>query len=319
MTATIAAAAGHLLEAAEQFRVATIGAGDDALLAALRACETAARRHTVAADQVVGRTGLDGIALPPTLPATATLFAGGETSLRHTEVVASVLGTAAAGRLDPGTWAAAEVQLAEQATACTPAELHTWGTRLIEALDQDGPEPDERPDPEVNELRLVRHRDRSGGRLTGRFDDATMFDAIATVLDATAAPRTADETREPAERAAEALAEVCGFVLDHVPTSLVPGTVGRRPRLEDLEHRARSAMLDFGDGARRPADVEGLSRAAEHHRRGRRPPAQPGCAHPPSRAVTARRIPGCPAWSSTTCGRGRSATGRRPDASLGAG
>ncbi|MDQ4116838.1 MAG: HNH endonuclease [Actinomycetota bacterium] len=274
-----------------------------------------ARRHAVVAEQVVGRTGLDGTPLPPTLPATATVFAAGEISLRHAEVVAAVLGTRAGGRLDPDTWAAAEETLAEQATSYTPSELHTWGTRLIERLDQDGPEPDDRPDPEINELRLTRHRNRPGGKLTGRFDDAAMFDAIAAVVDAKAAPRSGDETREPAQRAAEALAEVCGFALEHGPTALVPDTGGRRPQLvvtiplEELERRARSAMLEFGgqlspeslrmlacdaavipvvlDGAGQPLDVgratrtvpDGLRRAVTARDGGC---AHPGCELPPS-------------------------------------
>lgn len=89
-----------------------------------------ARRHTIAAQQVIIRTGLDATVLPPVLPATATVFASGEISLRHTEVIASVLGSRAAQRLDPATWAGAEEKLAEQALDYTPAELHTWGTRL---------------------------------------------------------------------------------------------------------------------------------------------------------------------------------------------
>ncbi|MBP2371096.1 HNH endonuclease signature motif containing protein [Pseudonocardia parietis] len=276
-----------------------------------------ARRHTIAAQHVITRTGLDATVLPPVLPATATVFAGGEISLRHTEVIASVLGSRAAARLDPATWATAEEKLAEQALDHTPTELHTWGTQLIEALDQDGPEPDDNdgPEPQINELRLVRHRNRPGGKLTGRFDDAALFDAIATVLDAKSCPRSADETRTPAERAAEALAEVCGFALSHGPTSLVPDTGGRRPqlnvlvRLEDLEQRARAAMPDFGgqlspealrmlacdaavipivlDGAGQPLDVgratrtipDGLRRAVTARDQGC---AHPGCDRPPS-------------------------------------
>lgn len=354
----IAAAADRLLAAAEALRAATVGAGDDGLVAALVACEAAtrridhvavetlaaidrrgvftdrgyrsavpaladllrwerrqARRHAVAAEQVVDRVGLDGTACPPVLPATATVFAAGEIGLRHVEVVAAVLGTRTAERLDPGTWAGAEEALAEAATSYTPAELHTWGTRLVERLDQDGPEPDDRPDPDINELRLTRHRNRPGGRLNGRFDDAAMFDAIAAVLDTHAAPRTADETRDPAERAAEALAEVCGFALDRGPAALVPETGGRRPQLvvtvtlDELENRARSAMLEFGGalsaaslrmlacdaavvpvvlgGAGQPLDVgratrtvpDGMRRAVTARDGGC---AHPGCDRPPS-------------------------------------
>ena len=55
--------------------------------------------------------------------------------------------------------------------------------------------------------------------------------------------------RNAAQRQADALADVCGFVLDHGD---LPESGGRRPhlnvlvRLEDLENRCRSALLDFG-------------------------------------------------------------------------
>jgi hypothetical protein len=105
---------------------------------------------------------------------------------------------------------------------------------------------------------------------------------------------------------------VCGYVLDH---GEVPETGGRRPhlnvliRLEDLQARARSAVLDFGgtltpeslrmlacdaavvpivlNGAGQPLDVgrstrvvpDGLRRAVTARDRGR---AHPGCDRPPS-------------------------------------
>ncbi|MDN5918128.1 MAG: HNH endonuclease [Pseudonocardia sp.] len=274
-----------------------------------------ARRHVLAADNVVGRTALDGTVLPARLPATAEVFDAGRTSLRHVEVVAKVLGSRPAERLAPEVWAAAETELAAKATEYTPAELQVWGTELVDKLDQDGPAPDDRPEPEINELRLVRHRNRAGGKITGRFDDAAMFDAIATVIDAKSKPASADETREPAQRQAEALAEVCGFALEHGPSTLVPQTGGRRPQisviipLEDLENRARAAMLDFGgrtspetlrmlacdaavipivlNGEGQPLDVgratrtipDGLRRAVTARDRGC---AHPGCDRPPS-------------------------------------
>jgi 5-methylcytosine-specific restriction protein A len=120
---------------------------------------------------------------------------------------------------------------------------------LIEKLDEDGPEPDDRPPTPVNELHLLPHRGRPGGQLKGRFDDPALYDAIATLIDTMAAPRTKDDERSAAQRQAEALAEVCGYVLDHGD---VPDAGGRRPHLnviiglEELEGRARAAMLDFG-------------------------------------------------------------------------
>ena len=79
-----------------------------------------ARRRVVAAEQVTPRVGLDGAPLPARLPATATVFAAGATSLRHVETIARVLGSDAAGRLSPQQWAGAEEQLAAKADVYTP-------------------------------------------------------------------------------------------------------------------------------------------------------------------------------------------------------
>ncbi len=153
-----------------------------------------ARRRVAAAEQVCPRAGLDGTALPARLPATAEVFSAGHTSLRHVEVVSKVLGSAAAERLSPQVWAGAEAELAARAAEYTPAELLSWGAALVDGLDQDGPEPDDRPPPGVNELHLTR-RAEGGGALKGRIDDAAMFDAIATLIDAKARP-TAPRTTE---------------------------------------------------------------------------------------------------------------------------
>jgi hypothetical protein len=106
-----------------------------------------ARRHVTAAQHVCPRIGLDGTSLPARLPATAAVFGCAQASLRHVEVIATVLASAAAERLTPEAWAGAETQLADKATLYTPSELHTWGTALVEALDQDGAQPDDRPPP----------------------------------------------------------------------------------------------------------------------------------------------------------------------------
>lgn len=216
----------------------------------LLGCEWSdARRRVLAAEQVCERITLDGSVLPARLPATAAVFDAGRVGLAHVEVIARVLGSDAAGRLATEVWADAETILAGRAAACTVPQLLTWGTALVDTLDQDGADPEDRPPRRINELRLSRRRGAPGGTISGRFDDAAMFDAIATVADAHATPRTADDQRTAPQRAAEALADVCGFVLDHGD---VPECGGRRPhlnvliRLDDLENRARSAMLDLG-------------------------------------------------------------------------
>ena len=283
-----------------------------AAVADLLGCERfEARRRVVAAEQVTARMGLDGMVLPARLPATAAVFAGGRAGLRHVEAIARVLGSAAAQRLSPQQWAGVEEQLAAKADCYTPTDLHTWGVALVELLDLDGEQPDDRPRPPVNELYLTR-MPGGGGKLKGRFDDAAMFAAIASVVDAKARPLTADDDRSVGQRQAEALAEVCGHVLDH---GEVPECGGQRPhvnvlvRLEDLQNRARAACLDFGGtvspealrmlccdaavvpvvlgGRGQPLDVgravrtipDGLRRAVAARDRGC---AHPGCGRPPS-------------------------------------
>jgi Domain of unknown function (DUF222)/HNH endonuclease len=211
-----------------------------------------ARRKLVAAEQVRPRIGLDGTLLPPRLPATAAAFEAGAASLRHVEVMARALNSPAAGRLDPQVWADAETLIAGWIPDCTPNEVYARAVQFIDTLDTDGPEPDDRPDPQLNELFLHRNPDGIGGSLKGSYTDAAMFDAIATLIDTTSKPLTADDDRSMAQRQAEALADACGYVLDHGSSTEVPASGGRRPhlniivQLDDLERRARAAMLDFG-------------------------------------------------------------------------
>ena len=99
------------------------------------------------------------------------MFADGDASLRHVEVIAKVLATPAAGRLSPEVWGGAEAELAAKASQYTPSELRAWGTALVDALDEDGPAPDERPPPPVNELTVTAFgaspvgRSRAGSRM----------------------------------------------------------------------------------------------------------------------------------------------------------
>ena len=200
-----------------------------------------ARRRTVAAEQVVPRTGLDGSRLPARLPATAEVFAAGRTGLRHVDIIARVLGGKPAGRLSPEQWAGVEAQLASKAHSYTPHELYEWGKALVELLDQDGEAPDDRPPALVNELLLTRLPD-GGGKIKGRFEDAAMFDAIAAVIDAHAKPFTGHDDRSTAERQAEALADVCGYVLDH-------GGVPEARRPPPARERADPALRPGEPGA----------------------------------------------------------------------
>lgn len=208
-----------------------------------------AHLRVVATQQVCERVGFDGAVLPLRLPATAVAFVAGRVSLRHVEVIAKVLGSAAAQRLDPEDLAVVEANLAENATVFSPAKLADHGAALVNLLDQDGAEPDDGEPEPVNKLRIRRHRDKPGGTISGEFSSAAMFGAIATLVDAKSKPLDRDDTRDLEQRQAEALADVCGYVLDHGD---LPQRGGQRPRLnvlvrlEDLQNRARAAVLDFG-------------------------------------------------------------------------
>jgi hypothetical protein len=273
-----------------------------------------ARRVVTAAEQVVPRADLQGQVLPARLPATAEAFAAGAASLRHVEVIARLMGGAAASRLTPDTRQSLEQQLAAQVGTYTPTVLRDWGATLLNLLDQDGARPDERDPREGNELRLTRDP-HGGGWVKGRFTDAAMYDQIATLLDAKSAPLTADDQRPLEQRQAEAMAEIFGWVAAHGDTTVAPAAGGRRPqvnvliRLEDLQNRAHAACLDHGgtlhptelrrlccdagvipivlNGAGQPLDVgrqaravpDGMRRAVTARDRGC---AHPGCTRPPS-------------------------------------
>lgn len=133
--------------------------------------------------------------------------------------------------------------------------------------------------------------------MKARIDDAAMFEAIVTAIDAHAKPRTKDDDRGLAQRQAEAVADICGYVLHH---GELPECGGHRPqvnvliRLEDLEARARAAMLDFAGspsatmmrmlacdaavipvvlgGAGQPLDVGRLTRTSRTGSAGQWPP-----------------------------------------------
>ena len=118
--------------------------------------------------------------------------------------ITRLLNSAAAGRLSTRSCGPARRRSSPRwAGPLHPARVARAGARqLVEALDQ----------PTGLSLTTalagsgqravpVAAARRVAGRSKGRFDDAAMFDAIATVIDAHAAPRTADDDRAPAANA----------------------------------------------------------------------------------------------------------------------
>jgi len=150
-----------------------------------------------------------------------------------------VLGSDAAGRLDPETWAGAETQLADWARIYRPDQLVGVARDWIEHLDQDGPAPDE-PDELVNELHLAKSRKCGGGRIKGQLDAST-FDVLARAIRASLKP-AADENKTLGQRQADALGEICEHALDD---GYLPAEGGERPHItaiiniETMEEQAR--------------------------------------------------------------------------------
>jgi hypothetical protein len=188
VTETAIAALDRLLTQAFDALDAIAESGVDAdLVALLTRCENAARR--------LDRTAVSAVAA---LERRGVFAEKGYNS--SAAALADLLGwEGREARLTPEQWVGAEAALAVKAGAYTPSELQAWGAALIEALDQDGAEPDDRPSAQVNELQLTRLAS-GGGRLKGRFDDAAMFDAIARLIDAKG--EAADRRRRSAGRAA---------------------------------------------------------------------------------------------------------------------
>jgi 5-methylcytosine-specific restriction protein A len=211
-----------------------------------------AREIVRAADHVSARRDLQGQVLDPVLPAMADAFASGAASLQHVDLIARLMGTPQARRIPPYAWAGIEQHIAAMVDTYAPTELAKFADELVRTYDQDGAEPDDdQPEPvQVNELRVT-PLPGGGGKIHGVFEDPVRFAMIATVLDAKSKPLTGHDQRSTPERAADALAEVCGYVLDH-GNDVLPDVAGERPRLAltagltDLENGARAGCLDFG-------------------------------------------------------------------------
>ncbi|MGH8922893.1 MAG: DUF222 domain-containing protein [Actinomycetes bacterium] len=178
------------------------------------------------AGRVFGTTSVLGEPLPAVLPATGDAWKVHAIDRAHVEVIDQALSSRAAAGLDPGRWAGAEEQLAEQARTMAPDELASFARELIDALDEDGPEPDYDSDAQVNELFLAASPDGAGGRVKGQLDSVT-FDALRQAIDGVIKPE-ADEAKSLGQRQADAVGELCEHVLDD---GRLPEVAGEKPHL----------------------------------------------------------------------------------------
>lgn len=222
------------------------GVTAQAAVADLFGCHPAKARRQVAVARSVFPTTLDGQPVEPRLPATAAALGRYVIDSAHADVIERLLDSPTARRLRPDTWTGVETQLAEWAALYRPDELRRLGTQLLEALDQDGTEP-EHELPQLNELHLYRSRDGAGGRIKGQLDTET-FTALTLALEG---HRTSgkDDDKSLAERDADALGSLCTQALNDAD---LPDKGGERPQLtviiqeKDLRRGLRGATLDTG-------------------------------------------------------------------------
>jgi 5-methylcytosine-specific restriction protein A len=217
-----------------------------------------ARQHVKVAQQVGPRFALDGTPLEPVLPVTAAAFATNTTTMRHVGVIAALMNSQAASRISLADRVSIEASLGEAAMIFAPRTVRIMGQELLAAADQDGPEPDDRPG--RNELHFGTNADGSGW-IRGQFEDPEAFATIVTGLDARTRPSPENRGTTAGERNAAALVEICRFALGHDNIGEVNG---ERPnlvvtiKLEDLESRARGALLQTG-GSLTPAQLRRIA------------------------------------------------------------
>jgi hypothetical protein len=154
------------------------------------------------------------------LPALAAAASRGDVSDEHLARVvrlAGEVGVVAVREFDP--------ILADLAEAATPAELGVACERIKAHVDPDGPEPDPGADFARRGLTLSR---RDGIiALKGQLD-LEAGAALMTALDAVMRPPTSDDLRTPAQRRADALADLVRGVL---AGGALPTVGGTRPQL----------------------------------------------------------------------------------------
>lgn len=189
-----------------------------------------AGRRIAEAAQLGPRRAVTGEALEPELPGTAAAQARGEIGTDHVTVIRDFLKNLPAD-VDPGTRAAAEVQLAGLAGGLTPEGLRTLARQLMGYLDSDGTLDDEREHARKRGITLGGQGLDGMSRLTGwvtpelRATLDALFGKLAApgycnpdddgpcVVDSPSQDRIDADTRSPAQRTHDALQTVCRAVL----------------------------------------------------------------------------------------------------------
>jgi hypothetical protein len=186
-------------------------------------------------------------------PHLAEALESGAVSAEHAKVIIDALGDRSIRDVDPQLLDRGERFLVDQATVMEPATLDKVAAKLIDMLNPDGLLDNPGYDPATQAELHLGARDRRTGLtpISGKLDDLKV-ETLRRAIDALAAPRPetdgVKDTRSPARRRAEALAEALRRLLD---AELLPAQHGRHPHvtvtmtLRELEDRAgRARLLD---------------------------------------------------------------------------
>lgn len=274
----------------------------------LRLNPAEARARVGSAGELGPRRTVTGEPLGPLFPALAAAQAAGELSPAHARVITAGL-AALPAEVDFAHGRRLEATLVEQARHLDPATLDRQIRRLLERLDPDGPEPDEREQQRRREV-TVRNNADGSAQLSGYLTPLAAA-TWTTVLDALSAPAPADDgapdERTAAQRRHDALLDAgqrllrSGTLPDAggAPVTILvrvgAGDLADGRGYADTEHgnllAVRELARNAGDGAVVPVRLDAAGGIVSYGRTRRlASPAQ-------RRALTARdggcSFPGC--------------------------
>ena len=225
--------------------------------------EAASRVRAAAA--LSPQTSEDAESVGSVLPSLAAAQRAGVVAPEQVQIVVRAMQKLSRPELDADEVAAAGQQLVAQAQLCGPKDLQSLATRVVDAVDPDGPGPvDEQLQQDRRHVELRQRRDgmwQLQGRLTN-----TVGAELNAVLDPLTRPRTTaveidgvtkeiPDERRYGQRMHDGLEDACGRLLqlaDRPATGGTPASVIVTVQLEDL--LAKAGIAETTDGSQLSAD-----------------------------------------------------------------
>jgi Domain of unknown function (DUF222) len=225
--------------------------------------EAAARVRAAAA--LGSQTSIDGELLKPLLPSLAAAQRDGVVSPEQVRIVERAMQKLCRPDLNPEEVAAAEEQLVAQARVCGPKDLDLFASRVVTAVDPDGPDPiDEQLQQDRRHLELRQRRDgmwQLEGKLTN-----TVGAQLHAILDPLTRPCTSTievdgktteipDPRHYGQRMHDVFEDACGRLLqlaDRPAVGGIPASVIVTIGVEEL--LAKAGIAETTDGTQLSAD-----------------------------------------------------------------